>query len=110
MGELGMSSGYMRVLSGPTEAGTNPTYGAFSAAKGVAYFTNENQQQGIVIAFKLDSDGKLNKLNSQKVEGTHPCFLSTTQLWDRGVVKDAVLCANYVSGDLTVFKTDEDGS
>ena len=85
-------------------SGTNPTYAAFDAATSTAYFTNENLEDGCIKSFRLSSDGKLAALNSQPVEGNHPCYLATT------ADSSAVLTASYVSGHVHIFPTGPDGS
>ena len=83
-------------------SGTNPTYAAFDAATSTAYFTNENLEDGCIKSFRLSSDGKLAALNSQPVEGNHPCYLAADS--------SAVLTASYVSGHVHIFPTGPDGS
>ena len=85
-------------------SGTNPTYAAFDAATSTAYFTNENLEDGCIKSFRLSSDGKLAALNSQPVEGNHPCYLAVT------ADSSAVLTASYVSGHVHIFPTGPDGS
>ena len=77
-------------------------YCAFDADTRTCYFTNENLSNGCVKAFRLAPDRTLELINSIPVVGVHPAFLafcSSTK---------AVLCANYVSGDLTVFDTNHE--
>ena len=54
-------------LQGPVAAGTNPTYAAYDSAKGCAYFTNENLEDGCIKAFSLSPQGKLSPMNSAPI-------------------------------------------
>jgi len=102
--ELNIVNGKLKLLSGPHPMGTNPTFAAFDPVRGVAYFSNENLEKGCVYACRLERNGKLTTINSQPAEGNHPCFLAMTP------DNKSVLCANYVSGDVIVFDTADDGS
>lgn len=100
---LDTADGSLSIVAGPVAAGTNPTYAAFDASTSTAYFTNENLDDGCVKAFRLcPEQGTLTALNEQPVDGCHPCYLSVTA--------GKVLCANYVSGDLTTFPIGADGA
>lgn len=101
--QLNTADGKLKLLKGPVDAGTNPTHAAFDPIRSIAYFTNENLDKGCVKAFKMGRDAKLTELNSIDVSN-HPCFLSMTPDYK------AVMCACYVSGDVWLFETEEDGS
>lgn len=107
--DLNNRTGKLSVSHGPVDAGTNPTYAAFDPKSSTAYFTNENLEKGCIKAFRLDhgvvsKNNFLLPLNSEPVPGNHPCFVA----WYPK--KQQVLCANYVSGDLSIFDTLHDGS
>ena len=97
------TEGTLSVSDGPVNAGTNATFAAFDAARNTVYFTNENLANSCVKAFRLEG-GKLTALNSQPVDGNHACYLSVAR------DSSSVLCASYVSGDVHIFPTAEDGS
>jgi 6-phosphogluconolactonase len=55
-----------------------------------------------VYAYKIEKDGALTLLNSQKIDGDYACHLA--------IIKDRLVLANYVSGNLLSFPIKNDGS
>ena len=55
-----------------------------------------------VFAYRINQDGKLSLLNSQKIKGDYACHLA--------IVKDQLVVASYVSGNVLSFQIREDGS
>lgn len=83
--------------------GANPAYTAHNPAANAVYFTNETGG-GCVKAFSVDQQtGTLSYLNELLTGGDAPCFIS---LAPGGIL----LCANYSSGHLTTFTTDDTGA
>lgn len=92
-------------LAASADGGTHPAYAAYDTATSTAYFVNENLDDGRVLALRVALEGapRLEALGgSQPVTG-HPCYL--------GVVSGSkLLCASYVSGEVTVLPLAGDGS
>jgi 6-phosphogluconolactonase len=85
----------------------NPSWLCVSKDGKFVYAVNENggDKPGEVSAFAFDKkNGQLTLLNKQPTDGFAPCH----------IVIDAsgknVITANYAGGNITVFKTNEDGS
>lgn len=102
--QLNPADGSMSLLSTITEGiGTNPTFAAYNPTTSTAYFTNE-VVEGMVKAFSLvrgsgGAASSLTLLNEQESGGEGPCFLEVGPAGN-------IFCANYFSGELTVFGTD----
>jgi 6-phosphogluconolactonase len=82
----------------------NPSFLALAPDRKHLYAVEENQA-GRVSAFRVEEKtGQLTLLNSQLVNGDHPCHLTVdkTGKW--------VLVGNYSSGNLAVFPVQPDGS
>lgn len=55
-----------------------------------------------VYSYRIEEDGKLSLINSQKIEGDYACHLA--------IVQDRLIVANYVSGNILSFPILDDGS
>ena len=101
---LDPATGALSVVDTVTSSiGTNPAYAAHSPERSAVFFTNE-VVEGVVKAYSCCPETKrLTYLNEQPCGGEGPCFLAIGQ-------GGLVFCANYFSGELTVFKTDAEGS
>ncbi|WP_207632832.1 lactonase family protein [Foetidibacter luteolus] len=93
-------------LVSKTSGVENPSYLAVSKDQKFVYAVNENgNDQGAVSAFALDKKkGELVFLNKQPSNGDAPCYVSIDSSGKNVVV------ANYSGGNISVFKTNADGS
>ncbi|HWB24600.1 MAG TPA: lactonase family protein [Chitinophagaceae bacterium] len=86
----------------------NPSFLAISKDQKYLYAVNENHggdKGGDVSAFALDKKkGTLTFLNKQSTGGDDPCYVAIDSAGKNVVV------ANYSGGNLSVFKTNADGS
>lgn len=85
----------------------NPSYLTISKNEKFVYAVNENHgdKGGELSAFALDkAKGQLNFLNKQLVNGDDPCYVSVDSTGKN------VITANYSGGNISVFKTNTDGS
>ena len=82
----------------------NPSYLTISEDKKYLYALEEMYENlnPEVFAYKIENDGALTLLNSQKIEGDYACHLA--------IIKDKLVLANYVSGNLLSFPILNDGS
>lgn len=89
-----------------TKGVENPSYLAVSKDQKFVYATNENgDEKGSASAFALDkAKGELKFLNKQSTNGDAPCYISVDSTGKN------VITANYSGGNLSVFKTNADGS
>lgn len=86
---------------------SNPSYLAISHDQKFVYCVNENHgdTSGEVSAFVFDkTKGELHFLNKQSTGGDDPCYVSVDSTGKNVVV------VNYSGGNLSVFKTNADGS
>lgn len=82
----------------------NPSYLVISDDKKYLYaveemYENLNPQ---VFAYKIEKDGALKLLNSQKIKGDYACHLA--------IIQDRLVLANYVSGNALSYPILADGS
>ena len=84
----------------------NPSYMAISSDEKFVYAVNENgDNPGELSAFALDKKkGELVLLNKQPTDGFSPCYVSIDSAGKN------VITANYSGGNISVFKTNPDGS
>ncbi|HRH60234.1 MAG TPA: beta-propeller fold lactonase family protein, partial [Chitinophagaceae bacterium] len=85
----------------------NPSYLTISKNEKFVYAVNENHgdKGGELSAFALDkAKGQLNYLNKQLVNGDDPCYVAVDSTGKN------VITANYSGGNISVFKTNADGS
>ncbi len=85
----------------------NPSYIDISKDGKFVYAVNENQnaEPGELSAFALDKKrGELTFLNKQPTDGFAPCYVSVDSSGKN------VITANYAGGNISVFKTNTDGS
>lgn len=85
----------------------NPSYLCISHDQKFVYAVNENSgdNPGYVSAFAFDKKkGELTFLNKQPTDGYAPCYISIDSTGKN------VITANYNGGNITVFKTNADGS
>lgn len=90
-------------LKNQSEPCVNPSFLSISADKKKVYAVHENGENSTVSAYNFTfKSGKLDLINSQKVDGKDPCYL----------INDAtnVITANYSSGNINVFGKNADGS
>ncbi|WP_282141480.1 lactonase family protein [Cytobacillus oceanisediminis] len=82
----------------------NPTYLTISQDNQFLYSVAKEGESGGVAAYRLDSSGSLEKINSQVADGSPPCHVSV----DTSVRN--VFSANYHKGTVESYLTNEDGS
>lgn len=85
----------------------NPSYLCISHDQKYVYAVNENSgdNPGYVSAFAFDKKkGELTFLNKQPTDGYAPCYISIDSTGKN------VITANYSGGNISVFKTNADGS
>ena len=85
----------------------NPSWICVSKDGKFVYAVNENggDKPGEVSAFAFDKkSGQLTLLNKQPTDGFAPCHIAIDASGKN------VITANYAGGNITVFKTNEDGS
>ncbi|WP_442590090.1 lactonase family protein [Pedobacter sp. AW31-3R] len=81
----------------------NPSFLTLSPDQHFVYAVNEDGKDSKVSAFSFDAAaGKLSALNTQKAEGTDPCYLIADEV--------NVIIANYSSGSIAVFGKDASGA
>ena len=82
----------------------SPSYLAISDDKKYLYAIEEmfEELNPQVFAYRINQDGKLSLINSQKIKGDYTCHLA--------IVKDQLVVASYVSGNVLSFQILEDGS
>lgn len=82
----------------------NPSYIAISKDKKYLYAVEEMYEHlnPEVHAYKIEKDGALTLLNSQKIKGDYACHLA--------IIQDRLVLANYVSGNILSFPILKDGS
>jgi 6-phosphogluconolactonase len=99
---LNLENGSMEVLHYTKQR--NPSYLVISEDKKFLYAVEEMYKNlnPEVFAYKIEKGGNLIFLNSQKISGDYACHLA--------IVKDCLLVANYVSGNVLSFPILEDGS
>lgn len=104
--EFNTTSGQLK-KTGIVENITNPSFISISPNGKFLYACTETKlpKEGSVTSFKIDSiNGKLNFINKQTAGGENPVYL-TVHKSNKFVVN-----GNYTSGNVTVFKTNVDGS
>ncbi len=85
----------------------NPSFLTVSTNGKYLYACTESKlpQNGNVSAFKIDSiSGKINFINKQSCGGENPVYLTTDK------TDNFIIDGNYTEGNVTVFKTNADGS
>jgi 6-phosphogluconolactonase len=85
----------------------NPSFLAISPNGKYLYACTESKlpQKGNVSAFKIDSvSGKISFINKQSCGGENPVYLTIDN------TNNFVIDGNYTEGNVTVFKTNADGS
>lgn len=85
----------------------NPSYLCISHDQKFVYAVNENSgdNPGYVSAFSFDKKkGELTFINKQPTDGYAPCYITIDSTGKN------VITANYSGGNITVFKTNADGS
>ncbi|MDH5609707.1 MAG: lactonase family protein [Cyclobacteriaceae bacterium] len=85
------------VLVAPTE---NPSYLALSADGKSVYSVNENEE-GLVTAFRWNESGKLDQTSQLSTNGAYPCYIDAANGW--------VSVANYGSGNVVFYQTNDAG-
>lgn len=101
----------LEFLNSYTCAGVSPT--ALCRSGNVLYAVSEDVPEdlyktfiGKIVSYKINSSGKdvLTRIDHQPTNGNAACFVSTTSDGKRAFV------ANYISGSLSSYMTDSDGS
>lgn len=85
----------------------NPSYMVLNTAGTNLYAVSENeaQRKSYINAFAFNgNDGQLTLLNAQQVFGGAPCYINI------GKKDQTLVTANYLGGNISVFKTTKDGS
>ena len=85
----------------------NPSFLTVSTNGKYLYACTESKlpQNGNVSAFKIDSiSGKISFINKQSCGGENPVYLTTDK------TDNFIIDGNYTEGNVTVFKTNADGS
>ena len=82
----------------------NPSYLAVSRDKGYLYALEEMYKnlEPRIFSYAIGENGKLRVINSQPLEGDYACHLA--------IIRDRLVIANYMSGDVLSFIIREDGS
>ena len=82
----------------------NPSYLAISNDKKYLYAIEEMYEQlnPEIFSYRIENDGKLSLINTQKLIGDYACHLA--------IIKDRLLVANYMSGNVLSFPILKDGS
>ncbi|SFP69000.1 lactonase family protein [Parafilimonas terrae] len=94
-------------LVSKTSGVQNPSWICVTKDGKFVYAVNENggDKPGELSAFAFDKkSGQLTFLNKQPTDGYAPCYVSVDASGKN------VITANYAGGNITVFKTNEDGS
>lgn len=87
-----------------TENINNPSYLVINKVGNKVYSVDEDNNGG-VNSFNFNKDsGKLSFINSQKVNGQHPCYIILSD------DEKHLMTANYSSGNLSVLPINNDGS
>ncbi len=99
---LDMKSGEVELLHYTKQR--NPSYTVISDDKKYLYAVEEMYESlhPEIYAYKIEKDGKLSLINSQKLTGDYACHLA--------IIRDRLVVANYVSGNALSFPILEDGS
>lgn len=83
---------------------SNPSYLTVSADEQFVYSVNEDED-GAASAFSFDKKtGVLEKLNTEKTGGAHPCYINVDK------ERRFAVTANYNGGSLSVFPIAKDGN
>ena len=85
----------------------NPSYLCISPNQKYVYAVNENSgdNPGYISSFSFDKKkGELTFLNKQPTDGYAPCYISIDSTGKN------IITANYSGGNISVFKTNADGS
>ncbi len=82
----------------------NPSYMVISDDKKYLYAVEEMYENlnPEIYTYKIEKDGKLSLINSQKLTGDYACHLA--------IIRDRLVVANYVSGNALSFPILKDGS
>ena len=81
----------------------NPSFIAYSPDKKFVYAVNENDA-GSISAFKIDSNGNLELLNTVSSNGGYPCHISIDNKGRKAVV------SNYGGGTVSIHTINDNGS
>ena len=104
--EFNSKSGELKLMS-TGENLTNPSFLSVSPNGKFLYACTESKlpKHGSVSAFKIDSlTGKISFINKQSCGGENPVYLSIYKN------NQFIVTGNYTEGNVTVFKTNSDGS
>lgn len=99
---LDLKSGEVELLQYTKQR--SPSYIVISDNKKYLY-TLEEMYENInpqVYAYRIEGDGKLSLINSQKIKGDYSCHLA--------IVNNQLVVANYVSGNILSYPILDDGS
>lgn len=82
----------------------NPSFIAFSPNKKFIYAVGEGSEKSGLSAFKLNSEGTLQLLNSVSSNGKGPCHVAVNKNGTKAVV------SNYGGGTIAIYDINSDGS
>ncbi|MBJ6369141.1 lactonase family protein [Snuella sedimenti] len=80
----------------------NPSFLSYSPDRNYIYAVNENEN-GSVSAFKIDTNGMLSHLNTVDSNGAHPCHIAINTTGNRAVV------SNYTGGTVSLYAIHSNG-
>lgn len=100
--QLNTETGEVHLLRYTTQR--SPSYLVVSNDKKFLYAVEEMYENlnPEVYAYKVESDGKLTLLNTQKITGDYACHLA--------IIQDRLVVANYLSGNALSYPILQDGS
>lgn len=81
----------------------NPSYIAFSPNKKYLYAVGEGETNAIT-AFKINTNGSLEFINSQSSNGKSPCHVNVNEAGNKVVV------SNYTGGSISLYNVNDNGS
>lgn len=88
-----------------TKENANASYLTLANEGKLMYAVSEGSKEASSVnSFKLNSNNEFEKINNSAIKGAGPCFITYRS------ESKTVYTANYTSGSLSVFKTNEDGA
>ncbi len=85
-----------------SEKAINPSFLTVSDDRKYIYSVNENGAESTISVYEYKNSNSLNLIEIKKAYGTNPCYIINDN--------QTVITANYTSGNIVVFKKNEDGS
>ena len=88
-----------------TKENANASYLTLANEGKLMYAVSEGSKDASSVnSYKLNSNNEFEKINNSAIKGAGPCFITYRS------ESKTVYTANYTSGSLSVFKTNEDGA